>query len=489
MKCTVIGAGNAGRPVARILNHAGNSVTITDQKKIEEFPDKVQKTLMKMEEEGVELNLGSDAPLNFEKGENVYISPTIPENAPIREFLASEDNEIVTNEDVSRVINDLIPIDIVGVTGTLGKTSTTHTISEIFESAGYRVWMCSSRMGNLLSEVIVEGIINGKPQENDVAVLELPHGTSRLMSQVRLKVGVLTNIYPEHLDEFDYSMDKYAARKLFISSSSEKLVAGLQCREFLKPLRDDTIFYCLNDPNEDSNELKDQNGTCSVSGYPSNGNITISYTDINIPEESGELETDLSGNFLAPFKLMSYYMENAVAAAAAALCYGLPEKAISNGLSSFHGVPGHMEYIGNYKGRDVHFDAAFVPEGLVNTLNIFSDKKLVILMDNPDSTNPRDKGKIGEVLGRYADVMIVSGYNETTKNLNMDAAKEVVNGAEGSKSLKFTVEDMKTAGELSIKHSKTGDVILHVGPGAITSYEEVKSKMILGIEEGCKKYE
>jgi UDP-N-acetylmuramoylalanine--D-glutamate ligase len=487
MKCTVIGAGNAGRPVARILNHAGNEVTITDQKKIEEFPDKVQKTLKKMEDEGVELKLGSNAPINFEKGEHVYISPTIPENAPIREFLSSEDTELITNEDVSREIDHLIDIDIIGVTGTLGKTSTTHTIAEIFETAGYKVWMCSSRMGNLLSEVIVDGIITGKPQENDVAVLELPHGTSRLMSQVHLKVGVLTNIYPEHLDEFDYSMDKYAARKLFIANSSETLVAGVQCSEFLKPLRNDTIFYCLKDTEEDAIELNaaDENCDipCSVYGCPSNGSITI-YKDA--PEESGKTGRV---KFMAPFKLMSYYLENAVAAAAAALSYGIPEKSISTGLSHFHGVPGHMEYIGNYKGREVHFDAAFVPQGLINTLNVFSDKELVILMDNPDSTNPRDKNQIGEVLGRYADIMIVSGYNETTKKLDIKAAQEVIGGAEGSKAMKFAVEDMETAGDLSIKYSKPGDVILHVGPGAITSYEEVKSKMMRGIEEGCKKYE
>lgn len=48
---------------------------------------------------------------------------------------------------------------------------------------------------------------------------------------------------------------------------------------------------------------------------------------------------------------------------------------------------------------------------------------------------------------------------------------------------------MFTAGELSIKHSHPGCTILHVGPGAITNYEDVKNKMMSGIREGCKKYE
>ncbi len=74
-----------------------------------------------------------------------------------------------------------------------------------------------------------------------------------------------------------------------------------------------------------------------------------------------------------------------------------------------------MEYIGNYKGREVHFDAAFVPEGLINTLESFHYQKLVVLIDNPDSTNPRDKYKVGEIVGRYADVIICSHIMERQK--------------------------------------------------------------------------
>jgi len=46
---------------------------------------------------------------------------------------------------------------------------------------------------------------------------------------------------------------------------------------------------------------------------------------------------------------------------------------------------------------------------------------------------------------------------------------------------------MITAGELAIKNSKPGDTILHVGPGAITNYDELKQKMKFGLENGCRK--
>lgn len=470
MKCLVIGAGNAGRPVARILNYVGNSIVLTDSKKLNEFPSKVQKTIKLMENEGVELLLDYNNFDNFEAEDidSAYVSPTIPENAPVKKFLRAKNIEILGNEYVSDVINDLLEIDVIGITGTLGKTSTTHIISEIFKSAGYNVWTCSSRMGNLLSEVIVEGIVNGLHKENNIAVLELPHGTSRLMSKVDLKVGLITNIYPDHLDEFDYSMEKYVARKLFITKSSEILVSGIQCREHIESFRTDTIYYCQ------------ENDLCDVHGELKNGLLEIRY---DIPKMK------LEGNFSTPFKLMGYYFDNSIGAAAAALTYGIDENAIKQGLSNFKGIAGHMEYIGNYKDREVHFDAAFVPEGLINTLESFKSNDLIVLVDNPDSTNPRDKIKVGEVVGKYAKLIICSGYNETTKKFDVKAANDVVNGAKESDAMKITTEDMIIAGELAIKFSNPGDIIVHVGPGAITNYEDLKFKMMSGIKQGCKKYE
>jgi UDP-N-acetylmuramoylalanine--D-glutamate ligase len=470
MKCLVIGAGNAGRPVARILNYVGNSILTTDRKKMNEFPQKVQETLKIMETEGVELALDFDdfKSLESEEIEYAYVAPTMPLNAPIWKFLEDNNIEVLGNEYISDIINELLEIDTVGITGTLGKTSTTHIVAEIFRAAGYNVWSCSSRMGNLLSEVIVDGIVNGLHKSNDVAVLELPHGTSRLMSKVELKVGIITNIFPDHLDEFDNSMEKYVERKLFITQSSEILVSGIQCKENIESFRDDVIYYCQ------------EHEQCKVHGTLENGLLNINY---NIPE------LGLEGNFNTPFKLMGYYFDNSLGAAAAALAYGIDEKSIKKGLSNFKGIAGHMEYIGNYNGREVHFDAAFVPAGLINTLESFNSQNLIVVVDNPDSTNPRDKVKVGEVIGNYAKVIICSGYNETTKKFDVKAANDVIKGAQKSSANKLATEDMFIAGELAIKHSSPGDIIVHVGPGAITNYDDLKFKMMSGIKEGCKKYD
>jgi len=463
MRCIVIGAGNAGRPAARILNHAGNDVVITDRKPLIKFPKDVQEILLKMEKEGVVLHLGSDMHDDLKNFDHAYISPVIPVDATIKQNIKQNKMKLIKNEDIASIIDREIGIDIIGIAGTLGKTSTTHIISHIFKSAGYKVWTCSSQHGNLLSEIIVDGIIHNYHKKNDIAVLEIPHGTLRLMSQVKLKIGILTNIYPEHLAEFGGSMDKYTARELLIANMPDIFIANIKCRNLVN--RNDVVWYGSGgDKSNVQGELVDEK-------------LMIKY-DVG----------NRSGKFQSPLKMLGYYVENSIAAAAASICYGLDEESIKSALSKFSGISGHMEYLGKYCNREVYFDAAYIPEGLVPTLKFFSGRSLVVLIDNPDSSTPRDKYMMGNILGRYAKVIIATGYNETMGNLDMDAAQEVLAGAYNSKALKIAVEDMETAGELSIKYSQPGDTILHVGPGAISAYKSVKFGMLSGIKKGCNKY-
>ena len=173
MDCIIVGAGNAGRPVARLLNYLGHDVTITDPKKLEDFHEDFQEYLKIMEKEGVTLDLGNLTP-NISKYTHVYKAPTLPENSYAAKEIKKTGIEIITNNDFSKLLNDLIKIDIIGITGSVGKTSTTHIVDSIFKAAGYKVWKCSSMNQNLVSEVIVDGIIKQLPENADIAILELP---------------------------------------------------------------------------------------------------------------------------------------------------------------------------------------------------------------------------------------------------------------------------------------------------------------------------
>ena len=132
--CIVIGAGNAGRPVARLLNHQGVDVTIADSKKYEEFTEIRRDMLDVLKSEGVKLNLGVDNP-NISEYEAIYLAPTIPETAPIYEQIKENDITIVTSKTISDLINTIIDMDKIGITGSYGKTTTTTMITHIFKKA------------------------------------------------------------------------------------------------------------------------------------------------------------------------------------------------------------------------------------------------------------------------------------------------------------------------------------------------------------------
>lgn len=492
MNCIVVGAGNAGRPVARLLNYIGYNVTITDPKNLEEIHTEFQEYLKIMENEGVTLDLGNPTP-NIKEYTHVYASPTLPKNSYAAKEIKKSNIKIITNNDFSKILNDLIKIDVIGITGSVGKTSTTHILDSIFKAAGYKVWKCSSMNQNLVSEVIVDGIIKQLHENTDIAILELPHGTAGLMGELELKVGALLNVYPEHLSEFGGSMEKYIERKMFITKHSEKLISSIQCKDIIKEKRPDTLYYgMVENLNDDTDtlftkieknsdiiigDLENKKQKCNFIGESGDKNIKIGYNFENN-----------QGIFQSEFNMMSYYFENALAASAISMAYGIDIDYIKKGLKDFKGLPVHMEYIGKYNQRDVYIDASYLMEGMKSTLEYFKDKPLVTLIDNFDTTTKRDKKETGKLIGEYSQVMVATGFNEPYQKVIMEPAKELLDAANPNVK-KILAETMEEGAELCIKYSKPGDSILHLGPQLMQNYESVRNKIITGLEEGCKKYE
>ena len=461
MNYLVVGAGNASRPVARLLNYLGHKVIITDLKDKSSFKIEFQRSLNEMESEGVILDMGNPNP-TLDGIEAVYMPPTLPESAPIAKLISASDVEVLTNEDFSKIVNDLIPVDIIGITGTMGKTTTTFITTSLFKKAGYKVWSCSSLVNNLVSEAIIDGIVKGKAQDCDIAIFELPHGTIGLLDRLDVKIGLLTNIAEDHLSEFGGSLELYQKRKLVLQAMSETFISNNSCRDIIETVRDDAIYYALD-------EDVDFRGTVG------DKSLTISYD---------------KGEFTTPFNMMSYFFENSVGASAVALTYGVEEKDIIDALTEFKGLPAHMEDVGNYNGRKVILDSAFLYDGMKITLDYFKDESVVLFLDHFDTLSVRDKAEVGQLVSNYdIKVVIASGFNEVTQEVEMQAAQEILDAITNDSIEKVAVETIEKAAELTFKYSKPGDIILHMGP--LIAYDRLTTveKIMKGLEKGSKKYE
>ena len=461
MKYLVVGAGNASRPVARLLNYLGHDVVITDLKDISEFKIEFQRSLIEMEKEGVKLDLPNKDP-SVDGFDAVYVPPTLPETAPIALKIKDSDLKVLTNEEFSKTVNDLIPVDIIGITGTMGKTTTTYITTSLFKQAGYNVWSCSSLVNNLVSEAIIEGIVKGKAQDCDIAIFELPHGTIGLLNKLNIKIGLLTNIAEDHLSEFGGSLELYQQRKMILEAMSETFIANYSCYEIINPKRSDALYYALDED-------------VDFKGIVGDKSLTIEYSQ---------------DSFTTPFYMMSYFFENSVAASAAALTYGVKKEDIIDALTEFKGLPAHMEDVGNYNGRKVILDSAFLYDGMKITLDYFKDDSVVLFLDHFDTLSVRDKAEVGELVSNYdIKTVIASGFNEVTQEVEMEAAQEILDAITNENIEKVAVENIEKAAELTFKYSEPGDIILHMGP--LIAYDRLTTvdKIMKGLEIGSRKYE
>ena len=461
MNYLVVGAGNASRPVARLLNHLGHDVVITDLKDKSEFKIEFQRSLNQLEKEGVKLDMANKNP-SVEGFDAVYMPPTLPDSAPIAQKIAESDLKILTNEEFSEMVNDLIPVDIIGITGTMGKTTTTFITTSLFKQAGYKVWSCSSLVNNLVSEAIIDGIVTGKANECDIAIFELPHGTIGLLNRLDIKIGLLTNIAEDHLSEFGGSLELYQQRKLVLQAMSSTFIANNSCRDIIEKVRDDALYYALDEDVDFKGSVGDKS-------------LTVKYAD---------------GEFTTPFYMMSYFFENSVAASAVALTYGVSEEDIIDALTEFKGLPAHMEDVGDYNGRKVILDSAFLYDGMKITLDYFKDESVVLFLDHFDTLSVRDKAEVGELVSNYdIKVVIASGFNEVNQTVEMEAAQEILDAITNPNIEKVPVETIEKAAELTFKYSKPGDIILHMGP--LIAYDRLTTvdKIMKGLEKGSKKYE
>ena len=461
MNYLVVGAGNASRPVARLLNHLGHDVVVTDLKDISEFKIEFQRSLIEMENEGVTLDMPNKDP-SVEGFDAVYMPPTLPESAPIAKKVNDSNLKVLTNEEFSKIVNDLIPVDIIGITGTMGKTTTTFITTSLFKQAGYNVWSCSSLVNNLVSEAIIDGIVKGRADDCDIAIFELPHGTIGLLDKLDIKIGLLTNIAEDHLSEFGGSLELYQQRKLILERMSETFIANYSCHDIINAQRDDALYYAL-DENVD------------FKGSVGDESLTVQYGD---------------DSFTTPFYMMSYFFENSVGASAIALTYGVKKEDIIEALTNFKGLPAHMDDVGTYNGRKVILDSAFLYDRMKITLDYFKDESVVLFLDHFDTLSVRDKAEVGELISNYdIKTVIASGFNEVTQEVEIEAAQEILDAITNPEIQKVAVENIEIAACETFKYSKPGDIILHMGP--LIAYDRLTTvdKIMKGLEKGSKKYE
>ena len=305
----VVGLARSGAAIATVLAERGETVIGVDSGSPEEAAG--------LEQAGVEVSLGVDGTRLLDRARTLVKSPGVPQDAPVVEAARKLGIEVTGELELAW---RLIPNAFCAVTGTNGKTTTSELIAHLHRTAGRPV-VVAGNVGMPLASLV------GAVDTDATVVCEASSFQLEDTSFFGPECAVFINLAPDHLDRHG-TLESYLAAKL---------------RIFANQGNDDVAVY-----NGDTEELRGRDlGGCArhVRFCPAEGEAADPECELSLRDgvifaadepliRADELQL-----------LGSHNVENAMAAAAAALASGLPRDAVAEGLRSFPGVRHRLERI------------------------------------------------------------------------------------------------------------------------------------------------
>jgi UDP-N-acetylmuramoyl-L-alanyl-D-glutamate--2,6-diaminopimelate ligase len=332
-------------------------------------------------------------------------------------------------------------LQVAGVTGTNGKTTTAFLMYSILAAAGRRPGL----LGTIESRVGGERrpAIRTTPEAIDVqrafremldagdrscAMEATSHGSELgRLDRVRFAALVFTNLSQDHLD-FHGTMERYfkAKRRLFLEGSPPAAInVGNEWGRRLAADRPDALTFGLADDAEIG------------------------------PTELDGIDLKLRGRFNA---------ENALGALAAARLLGVENDATARGLEAVRGVPGRFESVSEGQPFEVIVDYSHKPEALESVLRTARELTAGRIICVFGCGGDRDRGKrplMGRIASELADVAIVTSDNPRSEEPQA-IIDEILAGVEREVDVE---PDRAAAIERAISIADEGDVVLIAGKG------------------------
>lgn len=358
-------------------------------------------------------------------------------------------------------------LKMVGVTGTNGKTTTTHIIEYLLAHAQiatallgtlYTRWQGYQKIATHTTPFAVDlqqQLALALSAGTQVALMEV---SSHALDQGRVKgcpfeVAVFTNLTQDHLD-YHHTMENYFQAKAMLFSA-----------EYL------TGRAIVN--------WDDEYGKRTISQLPADRVWSYSTTDSAADLWTSDLkyqQTGVSGKLHTPHGEIGfesplvgdYNLENVLAAVGAALHFGMSLEAIVAAVASFPGVPGRMERVQVSPQQDITaiVDYAHTPDSLESLLTAarpFIAGKLICVFGCGGDRDRTKRSQMGKIAADLADLVVVTSDNPRTEDPEL-ILKDVVAGITRTEGIEV-IADRATAIAQAIAIAQTGDGVLIAGKG------------------------
>jgi UDP-N-acetylmuramoylalanine--D-glutamate ligase len=199
LNIAILGAGESGIGAAILALHKGHQVFVSDKGQIK---DNYAEELSQL---GVPFESGSHDEARILAADLVIKSPGIPDKAPLMQAILAKGIPVIAEiEFAARYTQNFT----VGITGSNGKTTTTNLLYHLLATAGLDVAM-GGNVGKSFARIVAE-------RDYPYYVLELSSFQLEGIVDYRPNISMILNITPDHLDRYEYQMEKYAAAKFNI---------------------------------------------------------------------------------------------------------------------------------------------------------------------------------------------------------------------------------------------------------------------------------
>ena len=404
-----MGLGILGRGVgdARFLAECGADVLVTDLKDEAELADSVREL---QGYENISFVLGKHRKQDFTDTDLVIKAAGVPLDSP---YIAAAREAGVEVAMSSALFARFSPATIVGVTGTRGKSTTTHLVAAILQEAGKNVFCGGNVQGVSTLAHLPEST------QDEIAVLELDSWQLQGFGELGVSpsVAVFTTFMADHMNYYGHDMERYFADKANIfqyQSADDVLVVSKQVAGYIKQ-------YGYHVPAQ----------TVSVAADELPDGI-----EIPLAGEHNRLNTVLAIKAVAPFDV--------------------PREVTKNAIEAFSGVPGRLERRGVYQGREVYNDTtATTPDALVVALEAFGGRTAKPILIAGGADKQLDVSGVPDAIEQYASAVILLAGTGTDR---------IRNDLKGRSVPVYEAEDMTEAVMSAFDISKEGDTIL-LSPG------------------------
>jgi UDP-N-acetylmuramoyl-L-alanyl-D-glutamate--2,6-diaminopimelate ligase len=359
-------------------------------------------------------------------------------------------------------------LQVAGVTGTNGKTTTAFMVREIFEQTGKRCGLIGTveyRIGErtipagrttpdagclqgLLAQMVAAGC-RAVSMEVSSHALDQDRATG-----VDFDVGVFTNLTRDHLD-YHGTFEAYfaAKRRLFtgLGRGAKKAAAVINA--------DDEWGRRL---------LADPDIVVPRVGFSVGGDAELRAMEVSLSAKGSTFRVESPwGSAPVGLRLQGRFnVSNALAAIGAACSVGVPLESVLTALGGMQTVPGRLEAVPNNRGIHVFVDYAHTDDALRNalvTLKEVAPRRLLLVFGCGGNRDRTKRPLMGRVAAELADYTILTSDNPR-KEEPMAILREIEAGLDGAG--KYEIEENRVeAIRKAIALAERDDVVLIAGKG------------------------